>query len=333
MAETSIEWTDRSWNAVRGCLRVSAGCGDSTGGGCYAERMAHRFSGPGLAYDGLTRMTAFGPRWTGEARFIPEKLSEPLSWRKPQRVFVNSMSDLFHKDITNEQIAAIFGVMAAAPQHTFQVLTKRPERMLEWFKWIATAARGRADGTCIAAAERIIGRAISPSIPGWPLRNVHLGISVEDQAAADKRIPLLLQVPAAVRWLSCEPLLGPLDLDPLICQHCGGREVALADDNTPCCPECDGSEMCVGMWLDPLNDGIAWVVVGSEDGPKSRSMDEAWVRAIRDKCQERGVPFFYKQRLEGKKKVALPLLDGRSWAELPGQHSQTDNHETNEDRS
>jgi protein gp37 len=127
-ANSLIEWTDRTWNVVRGCSRVSPGCDN-----CYAMGQAHRFAGPGKPFDGLTRYTAKrGVDWAGFARFVPEKLAEPLSWRKPQRIFVNSMSDLFHESLSNEEIAAVFGVMAACPQHTFQILTKRPKRMREW---------------------------------------------------------------------------------------------------------------------------------------------------------------------------------------------------------
>ncbi|HEX2677999.1 MAG TPA: DUF5131 family protein, partial [Polyangiales bacterium] len=140
MGETAIEWTDTVWNPVRGCARVSPGCES-----CYAERQAHRFSNPGGPYEGLTVLGKHGPRWSGRARFVPETLDAPLRWRKPRRIFVNSMSDLFHHDITNEQIAAVFGVMAACPQHTFQVLTKRAERLPEWFRWVDEVPNAGAD--------------------------------------------------------------------------------------------------------------------------------------------------------------------------------------------
>ena len=128
MSDSKIQWTDKTWNPVRGCSRISSGCDN-----CYATGQAHRFSGTGMPYDGLTVIRNGKVDWKGEARFIPEKLAEPLKWKKPCRVFVNSMSDLFHDSITDEQIAAVFGVMAACPQHTFQILTKRPKRMLAWF--------------------------------------------------------------------------------------------------------------------------------------------------------------------------------------------------------
>ncbi|HEX2677839.1 MAG TPA: DUF5131 family protein, partial [Polyangiales bacterium] len=240
MAESSIEWTDATWNPVRGCARVSPGCEN-----CYAERVAARFGAPGQPYEGLvsyksrvsglryTNPKAAGswtaPRWNGNARFVPEMLDAPLRWKKPRRIFVNSMSDLFHDDITNEQIAAVFGVMAACPQHTFQVLTKRPARMKAWFDKV------REIGATVAAklprvqtsdpqrytklfiadqAEGILQRAlwgceleVTPPF-AWPLPNVWLGVSAEDQQRADERIPLLLQTPAAVRFVSAEPLLG-----------------------------------------------------------------------------------------------------------------------------
>jgi protein gp37 len=134
MADTDIQWTEKVWNCLRGCSRVSPGCGGAAHvGGCYAEKMAARFSGPGMPYEGLVTIGKQGARWTGVVRLVPKKLDEPLRWKKPRRIFVNSMSDLFHESLSNETIAAIFGVMGAAPQHTFQVLTKRARRMREWF--------------------------------------------------------------------------------------------------------------------------------------------------------------------------------------------------------
>lgn len=130
--KTEIEWTDATWNPVRGCSRVSPGCDN-----CYAMHVAHRFSGPGMPYEGLTVLRKGKTDWAGIARFVPDHLSDPLRWTKPRHVFVNSVSDLFHHTVSNEQIAAVFGVMAASPRHTFQVLTKRPERMVEWFEQLA----------------------------------------------------------------------------------------------------------------------------------------------------------------------------------------------------
>lgn len=181
---TKIQWTDETWNPTRGCSRTSPGCLN-----CYAERMAHRFSGPGQPYEGLTTIRNGRPRWTGEVRFVPKMLEVPLRWSKPRMVFVDSMSDLFHPAVTNEQIAAVFGVMSACPQHTFQVITKRAWRMREWFEWVDKQRR-RND-----MPQRT------------PPTNVWLGTSVESQAAAEERITELLWTPASVRFVSAEPLL------------------------------------------------------------------------------------------------------------------------------
>jgi protein gp37 len=272
MGATSIQWTDKVWNVARGCSRVSPGCGDATGGGCYAMRQAHRFSGKGGPYEGLTTLRKGGVDWTGVARFVPEMLDAPLRWRKPCRIFVNSMSDLFHHSITNEQIAAVFGVMAACPQHTFQVLTKRAERLPEWFAWMA-------DGTChgydtaaitrraLMLAEDMGGPRTADLGMGemerWPLRNVWLGVSVEDQQRADERIPYLLQTPAAVRFVSAEPLLGPVDL-----------------------------------WDAATLRGLGkldWCIVGSESGHGARPMRIEWAASLRDQCATRDIAFFTKQ--------------------------------------
>jgi protein gp37 len=224
---THIESTDATWNPVRGCTRVSEGCRH-----CYAERQAVRHARSGGAYEGLAKSTAAGPRWTGVVRFVPEVLDWPLRWGgspaaqaewRPSRIFVNSMSDLFHEGLGLEQIAAVFGVMAAAERHTFQVLTKRPARALEFFRWLpdmaasigvavdTTAQRYAVDYGAELPLHPVKGTLLSRP---WPLPNVQLGVSVEDQTTADERIPLLLQCPAAVRFVSYEPALGPVNLRP-----------------------------------------------------------------------------------------------------------------------
>lgn len=312
MADNSrIEWTDSTWNPTRGCSLVSAGCTN-----CYAMRVAHRFSGDEQPYAGLTKMTSHGPVWTGAVTIRPEMLLQPMHWRKPQRIFVDSMSDLFHEEVPDDFILSVFTVMARCPQHTFQVLTKRPERMeyllTTWGNQGLTLREGR----------------------GVVLPNVWLGVSVEDQATADERIPLLLQTPAAVRWISAEPLLGPIDLlstgkgDILYECECGGA----------------GCDLCEGI---PRLD---WVVVGGESGPNARPMHPDWARSLRDQCQAAGVPYFFKQwgqwypiglvadfqTLEDippgsvyfpgaggyifqhrSKKAAGRELDGRTWDEYP----------------
>ncbi len=277
---TGIEWTDATWNPIRGCSRVSEGCRN-----CYAEKVAHRFSRPGSPYDGVVRVDANGKstgQWNGEIKFVEERLLDPLRWKKPLRIFVNSMSDLFHPKVTDEMLDRIFAVMALCPQHTFQVLTKRPERMLEYLRSAAYVnAQLKACDIASTWIEengtegfvqhfRNIGLSLSRRSHAvradfdWPLPNVWLGVSVEDQKAADERIPLLLQTPAAVRFVSAEPLLGPVEISS--CRY-------------------------PGLWSTSLD----WVICGGESGPGARPMHPDWARSLRDQCVGAGVPFFFKQ--------------------------------------
>lgn len=293
MAETSIEWTDKTWNPVRGCSRASLGCGGAAGGGgCYAERQAARFSGPGMPYEGLVRIGKQGPRWTGVVRLVPEMLDAPLHWRKPRRVFVNSMSDLFHEALSNEQIAAVFGVMAACPQHTFQVLTKRARRMREWFAWASglpeTLGRSGAPivGYLYEYALRATGGRVNGffrRFPTWPFPNVHLGVSVEDQETWDARTAELRRCPAAIRWVSLEPQLGDVGVEPaLTCSACGFNGSDLAEGRRH-------REDCTG--LPPLD----WIVVGGESGPGARPFDLAWADDVREQCRAAGTAYYLKQ--------------------------------------
>ena len=278
-ATTGIEWTatvhpdgsvtpGKTWNPVRGCSIVSPGCVN-----CYAMKQAHRFSGTGKPYDGLTKQTSAGPQWAGHAMEIDSMLTEPLSWRTPCRVFVNSMSDLFHPSVTDAFIDRVFGMMACAPQHTFQILTKRADRMLSW-------ARSRNHQHIHEAAKHVLGfdhpkrRGLNSG--DWPLPNVWLGVSVENQKFADERIPLLLQTPAAVRFISAEPLLGPVDLVR------GGWTFLEALRPPP--GNSGGHER-----------GLDWVIVGGESGPKARQCERGWVRSIVHQCKAAGVAVFVKQ--------------------------------------
>lgn len=276
MAETSIEWTDRVWNCLRGCSRVSSGCMR-----CYAERIAARDL-PGMRSpttgEPFAVMSSDGPHWTGKVELIESKLSEPLRWRKPCRCFVNSMSDLFHESVPDETIDRIFAVMALCPQHTFQVLTKRAERMREYFAdEIERAVAIKTAATMVANYDRLCEAA---GFMPWPYRNVWLGVSVEDQQRADERIPLLLQTPAAVRFLSCEPLLGPVDLS------CVPWPQGWQDDDD------------ISDGIDPLRfvkSRIGWVIVGGESGPGARPSNTDWVQSIVDQCKAAGTACFVKQ--------------------------------------
>jgi protein gp37 len=246
-----------------------------------------RFSKPGDAYAGLVKSHRDGPRWTGDVRFVAEKLAEPLRWKAPRdgsrhRIFVNSMSDLFHEGFTNEQVAAGFGVMAACPQHDFLILTKRAERMREWFEWAAALPERDSGKAPIAgylgeyAIRETDGKCnvwLHGTLPVWPLPNVWLGVSAEDQQRADERIPLLLQCPAAVRWVSAEPLLGPIDLHGM--------------------PDAGLRSRTTGDWKQGA--ALSWVVVGGESGPGARPCNVEWIRSIVHQCREAGVACFTKQ--------------------------------------
>jgi len=251
---TSIEWTDEVWNPVTGCTRVSEGCRH-----CYIERT------PPFRKSGRT---------VGDPiQLHPERLDAPLHWRKPRRVFVNSLSDLFHEDVPDGFIDDVFEVMWESDVHVFQVLTKRPKRMLEYISRSAFLSND-------------------------PMSHVHLGVSVEDQATADERIPILLQTPAAVRWVSAEPLLGAVELDSL--------------------PSVSG----IGRYFDALSNagwqgsdffgGLDWVVVGGESGPKARPCDVAWIRSIVRQCRAAQVPCFVKQ-LGGRPYAVEGSVDAQEW--------------------
>jgi protein gp37 len=288
MAKTKIEWASDVWNPVTGCTKVSQGCKH-----CYAETLARRMWA--TQYPPNADGT---PRGFTDIRLHPDRLDQPKRWQRPRRIFVNSMSDLFHEEVPDEFIGEVFAVMLRAPQHTFQILTKRPERMAAWFRDFYANQ--------------------------MPSLNVWLGVSVEDQAAANKRIPLLLQTPAHVRFLSCEPLLGPIDFD-LTGAFLHTRVSANVRHGYH------------------QSSQIDWVIVGGESGAGARPMHPDWARSIRDQCQSAGLAFFFKQwgswwpapetRIFGAdgaypfddtqgmahigKKAAGRLLDGRTWDEYP----------------
>jgi protein gp37 len=233
MTNTSIEWTEATWNPVTGCSKVSPGCDH-----CYAERMAKRLQAMGQANyaDGFA------------VRTHEHMLELPQKWRRPHHIFVNSMGDLFHEQVPLEFVSRVFAVMASTPQHTYQLLTKRAQRM-----------------------EDLSGHL------EWP-DNVWAGVTVEDNVRVE-RLGALRKVPAAVRFVSIEPLLGPLP--------------------------------------DLVLDGLDWVIVGGESGPGSRAVDASWILDIRDQCVAEGVPFFFKQWGGTRKKRAGRELDGAVWSQMP----------------
>lgn len=232
---TAIAWTDASWNPISGCSRISPGCDH-----CYAAALSARFGWTAAPWDAAH---------AAAVRLHPDRLDQPRHWRRPRRVFMASMGDLFHPRVPDRFLEAVLHVVRQTPQHTYQILTKRPHRMTAFFRR-------------------------HPVPP-----NVWLGVTVEDPARAALRLPVLVTLPAPVRWISAEPLLAPLDVRP---------------------------------WLSALQ----WVVVGGESGPHARPMDPAWVRALRDQCATAGVPFFLKQ-WGGLRPGGPALLDGRPYRAWP----------------
>lgn len=272
MGKTTIEWTEETWNPVRGCKEVSPGCDH-----CYARTFAERFRGvPGHPYE-----AGFDPR------FVTSSLGLPLTWRQPRTVFVNSMSDLYQGAFSDDEIAAVHGVMCVARQHIFQVLTKRSTRLRKWHQGLLARAPSRNGALdtpkmeCLMAALRALGQEHIGTLPHaleWPIANVWQGVSVESPEYLS-RIDDLRSIPAAVRFLSLEPLLADLGTINL--------------------------------------DGIHWVIVGGESGPGARQMNADWVRSIRDQCAAAGVAFFFKQWGGLLKKKHGRVLDGRTHDDMP----------------
>ena len=312
--KSSIEWTDATWNPVTGCSRVSAGCEN-----CYAERLAATRMKHHPSRQGLTDRHG---RWNGEVRFNWQWLDQPLRWQRPRRIFVCAHGDLFHESVPDGWIMRVLDVMFRCPLHVFQVLTKRPERMLDFMKkwgdlggesgWpklvrgpdetrkAHPSGRGQLfasylDALLEESGGKIPEGAAFPTFDwmggmiGWPLYppNVWLGVSAEDQRTADSRIPVLLETPAAVRWLSAEPLLGPIEIDDFLWPAKGDRPA------------------------------LDWVVAGGESGPGARPMDPSWPRSLRNQCICARVPYFFKQWGGATSKAGGCQLDGRTWQQMP----------------
>ncbi|RUU41464.1 phage Gp37/Gp68 family protein [Mesorhizobium sp. M6A.T.Ca.TU.002.02.2.1] len=286
--KSAIEWTDATWNPIVGCSILTPGCTH-----CYAMGMAARIEAMTAAlqakggtgaphYNGTTRKVNGKAVWTGKLAMAPEHiLTEPLTWRTPRRIFVNSMGDLFHEDVPDEWIDKVFAIMALAPQHTFQVLTKRAKRMREYLT-------GSQPDHRIVAAQTQLNFRIPQHYqwPHMPLLNVWLGVSAERQQEAEERVHQLIHTPAAIRFVSAEPLLGPLDFTSLCTGHyfidaLAGRKYHDAPEGVH-----NATEACAK---------VDWIIVGGESGAGARPMHPAWARSIRDQCATAGVPFFFKQ--------------------------------------
>lgn len=333
---SDIEWTGLTWNPMAGCTPVvtrdasgkrhPSGCDH-----CYATGQVRRFAAvydrpttikigaerPSLTFvptDDDGRSLRKGAKWTGAVWLLPHMLDVPLRRRKPTTYFVNSVSDVFHESVIGceegrQFVAALFGVMAACPQHTFQILTKRPDRAREWFAWLSSVCTDHPrllfqylDDLAWSRADIVI-----PQLQGcsarrveWPLANVWIGASVSTQTDADQRIPALLEVPAAVRFISAEPLLGPIDF-----VRAGAIEWNVDGD-----PRCD-HRATAGT------SGVAdWIIAGGESGPKARPCEIAWLRSIVRQCQDAGVPCFVKQ--VGARPVFEPGAEPRTMSDAKG---------------
>ena len=274
MGKTSIEWADAVWNPVTGCTKVSAGCKN-----CYAERIANRF---------------WGQREFSDVRCHGDRLNDPCLMRKPQKIFVNSMSDLFHKDVPTSFIDDVFRAIKdpACRQHTFIILTKRPERMCNYFEDNGLEA----------------------------FRNVWLGVSVENQRAADERIPFLLETPATVRFVSVEPMLEQINIADALNgfpRMVSERIVVTRDMALDACdPSLEGSTCGFDEW-EQTAPPLDWVVCGCESGQGARPFDMDWARDLRDQCARANVPFFFKQARIGGRVIKMSELDGVVYAQYP----------------
>jgi protein gp37 len=290
MANTRIEWTEKTWNPITGCTKISEGCKH-----CYAERMSKRLAGRcGYDKDEPFKVTLH-----------PDKLDEPLRWRKPSKIFVCSMGDLFHEDVPFSWITEVFDVMCSwrwpnkeaerlgeqeylvDPKHTYMVLTKRPERVDQWLDWVGHYWPGDSPLNINLEAEHNFGQHI------W------LGVTAENQQRADERIPILLQIPAAKRFVSVEPMLGPVDLTQI---DIGGNVWinSLTGD-------CKSYHPYGGMWkINESKNKLDWIICGGETGPGARPMRSAWVISLRDQCQEAGTPFFFKSWGEWVRPSQMP---------------------------
>ncbi|MEA2935038.1 MAG: hypothetical protein QOD74_1684 [Variibacter sp.] len=295
MADKSkIEWTDATWNPVTGCSVVSPGCTN-----CYAMQLAGTRLARHPSRVGLTDMSKAGPVWNGHVRLNEQWLTQPLEWKRARMIFVCAHGDLFHESVPDEWIDRVFAVMALAPQHTFQVLTKRAERMRAYLRK-AGVERRVYELACDLAIEEdadvvLIAPGVDPNLapPGprvfldqWPLPNVWLGVSTERQKEAFARIPHLLQTPAAVRFVSAEPLLGPIDLRKAWQVNASGA-------------------------LERAFPSLDWVIAGGESGKRARPMHPDWARSLREQCEAADVEFFFKQWGEWVPLHALSFGDGR----------------------
>jgi len=281
---SKIEWTNKTWNPIVGCSKCSPGCDN-----CYAEKMANRLACMSVKDDrsemfrvdskGKYAMVTNNGKWNGKTFFSEIDLNKPYQWKKPRMIFVCSMGDLFHESVPFEWVNQVMAIIAICQQHTFQILTKRPERMKQYFAPIGGTTR--RDWVASKMARKL--NVSTLKFPDWPLPNLWLGVTAENQVMADKRIPILLQIPAAIRFVSVEPMLGPVDIHP--------------------------------HGLSPDRPLLDWVICGGETGHNARPIHCIWVQALKEQCRLANVPFFFKSW--GGKNKSNHRIDGIEYHQFP----------------
>jgi protein gp37 len=309
MADTTkIEWTDATWNPITGCTVLTPGCTN-----CYAMRLAGTRLRNHPSRRGLTTMTKAGPVWNGKVRLNDFWLDQPLKWKRPRMIFTCAHGDLFHESISYEWIDKVLAVMALTPHHTFQVLTKRAERMRDYCSGFANVGRGfdivdqersivGGDEAYFRRQKRSDGEATGFT---WPSRNVWLGVSCERQKEAEERIPFLLQTPAAIRFISAEPLLGPIHLRLQTSSPSDAGVYRTVDALTG--KRGHGGPCGWTPAVDRPSANLDWVIVGGESGPGFRPMQELWASDIVEECTDAGIAVFVKQ-MAGKAPIPPDLL-------------------------
>jgi protein gp37 len=289
---TKISYVNETWNPITGCHHVSPGCDH-----CYAEQMAARIVRMSPNNTKYCFVISDG-KWNSTVYSKESCFDIPYKWKKPRRIFVCSMGDLFANNVPSEWIDHVMSVIADLPQHTFLVLTKRPARMLDYF----------SDTTLIKrwSANRKFNFEMS-----WPLKNLWLGVTAENQEMANFRVPLLLHTPAAKRYVSYEPALGPVDFTKLPILTGTGTIIVNSMSGFEYYTDIDTSR------YDTYCKMLDWIICGAESGSQRRVMDIQWARSVKNQCESVGTPFYFKQKFIGRKKIELPILDGKIYDQIP----------------
>lgn len=295
---SKIPWTNETVNPFAGCTKVSPGCEN-----CYAEIMANRLAG--MKQDKYMKVIGPDGKWNGKTQFDPSALDKIFRWNKPRMIFMVSMGDLFHENNDINDIAMVWASMFLNHRHTFQVLTKRPERAKHvlnngefWFSYHKYCNKLHDDKIKPLEQELYFYDEVRQE---WPLKNVWLGVTAENQMRANERIPVLLQIPAAKRFVSIEPMLSPVDLTSI--KGNAGSYYQVLEPIKNC--------------GDSNRPALDWVICGSESGSKRRPFELDWAVSLRNQCINANVSFFFKQRYVGNEKISMPAIEGKIWDQIP----------------